>query len=56
MGMVKWLYGYGLPAESLGLVAREVSAELLRMDRPHVTEALRRVALRLRNLRTRVRS
>ena len=47
-GLWRWLIGYGLPAESLGPVILEVSEELLEMDQPHVTIALKRVVARRR--------
>lgn len=46
LGLMRWLIGLGLPAGILGLVACEVSEELIDMDRPHVTDALRRVIWR----------
>lgn len=43
-----WLTYFNLPAENLGLLGRLVSAELIDMDRPNVSEACRNVRLKLR--------
>lgn len=44
--MKRWLISYKIPAEKLRPLLLEISAELLDMDRPHVTQAMRRVLWR----------
>jgi hypothetical protein len=46
--LCKWVYHFKIPAENLRLIGRLVSAELIDMDRPNVSEAFRNVSLKLR--------